>query len=474
MNDTSRQQHLPRPLISAELSAWLILGVFFVASLIVMGLLGRVAWANYNAAMRTLDGAQLRSHVATGVLYQEPRSMSSRTLERLPDPLDPCAGEVDICLPLKPGYRIKTLPAAGYGPVASMVLPDATHIQLWAQDSGTDIVYSTYQVSRWTTQKQVVNLTQNAGYARYDLAEFQPYTVVEYSVTLPDGYKVWMTPGGSYSIRVIPAPNSSVQENRSPRIEVAVRTGSATVTHAEQNVSLAARQMVMMNGTEGIPDQQPATWQIVRDPEWSGIKARKDAPDAPSEWESYARLGSPTMSASERNGTVAVVLGCNPKTPDYCKTDKQLQVLRITRTGQQTHDYAVGVAQYMDADVSEFTSLRLTAWVRLLAQQRATPSNDGASCPVKFQLVYKFISPDDQQQERTICLYPTTGSEIGQQESGQTLYRALPLYHWYKLDIDLREDEYLKLARYIQVLRIEAEGLNYLAEITDLSLTGRQ
>jgi hypothetical protein len=473
MNDASRQQQLPKPFISTELSAWLVLSVFFVASLVVLAMVGRVAWANYNAAMRTLDGAQLRSHVTTGVLYQEPRSLSSRTLERLPDSLDPCAGDIDICLPLRPGYRIKTLPAAGYGPVASMVLPDATHIQLWAQDSGTDIIYSSYQVSRWTTHKQVVNLTQNAGYARYDLAEFQPYTVVEYSVTLPDGYKVWMTPGGSYSIRVIPVTNPTLQGG-SPRIEVAVRTGSATVTHADQQVSLAERQMVMMDGTDGIPDPQPATWQIVRDPEWRGIKARKDTPDAPSAWESYERLGSPTMSAAERNGTVAVVLGCNPKTPDYCKKDKQLQVLRITRTGQQTHDYAVGVAQYMDADVSEFTSLRLTAWVRLLAQQSATANNASASCPVKFQLVYKFISPDDQQQERTICLYPTTDKEIGQQESGQTLYRALPLYRWYKLDIDLREDEYLKLARYIQVLRIEADGLNYLAEITDLSLTGRQ
>jgi hypothetical protein len=473
MNDTSRQQHLPKPLISTELSAWLVLSVFFVASLVVLVFLGQVTWANYNAAMRTLDGAQLRSHVTTGVLYQEPRSLSSRTLERLPDSLDPCAGEKDICLPLKPGYRIKTMPAAGYGPVASMVLPDATHIQLWAQDSGTDIVYSSYQVSRWTNQKQVVNVTQNAGYARYDLAEFQPYTVVEYSVTLPDGYKVWMTPGGSYSIRVIPASNTPVQDT-SARIEIAVRAGSATVTHAGQTVSLAERQMVMMNSDEGIPDPQAATWQIVRDPEWSGIKARKDTPDAPSEWESYARLGSPTMSAAERNGTVTVVQGCNPKTPDFCKTDKQLQVLRISRTGIQTHDYAVGVAQYMDADVSEFTSLRLTAWVRLLAQQSASERTDGASCPVKFQLVYKFISPDDQQQERTICLYPTTGKDIGQQESGQTLYRALPLYQWYKLDIDLREDEYLKLARYIQVIRIEAEGLNYLAEITDLSLTGRQ
>lgn len=473
MNDTSRQQHLPKPLISTELSAWLVLSMFFVASLVVLVLLGQVAWANYNAAMRTLDGAQLRSHVTTGVLYQEPRSLSSRTLERLPNSLDPCAGEIDICLPLKPGYRIKTMPAAGYGPVASMVLPDATHIQLWAQDSGTDIVYSSYQVSRWTTQKQVVNVTQNAGYARYDLAEFQPYTVVEYSVTLPDGYKVWMTPGGSYSIRVIPVSNTPVQDT-SARIEIAVRAGSATVAHAGQTVSLAERQMVMMDSDEGIPEPQAATWEIVRDPEWSGIKARKDTPDAPSDWESYARLGSPTMSAAERNGTVAVVLGCNPKTPDFCKTDKQLQVLRISRTGIQTHDYAVGVAQYMDADVSEFTSLRLTAWVRLLAQQSVSERTDGSSCPVKFQLVYKFISPDDQQQERTICLYPTTGKVIGQQESGQTLYRALPLYQWYKLDIDLREDEYLKLARYIQVIRIEAEGLNYLAEITDLSLMGRQ
>jgi hypothetical protein len=54
------------------------------------------------------------------------------------------------------------------------------------------------------------------------------------------------------------------------------------------------------------------------------------------------------------------------------------------------------------------------------------------------------------------------------------LYRALPLYRWYKLDLDLREDEFLKLARYIQVLRIEADGVNYLAEVTSLSLTGRQ
>ncbi len=473
MNDTSSQKQLPKPWISTELSAWLVLSVFFVASLIVMGMLGRLAWANYNAAMKTLDNAQLRSHVATGVFYQEPRSMSSRTLERLPAAVDPCHGEPDICMPLKPGYRIKTLPAAGYGPVASLVLPDATHIQLWAQDSGTDIVFQTYQVSRWTHRKQVVNLIQNAGYARYDIANFQPYAVVEYSVTLPDGNKVWMTPGGSYSIRVVPvtkAPQSPAQT----RIEIAVRTGSATATNGVRTVSIAERQMVIINGNERIPSPQEATWQIVRDPDWSAITIGKDDPNAPTQWDSYTRDGSPNMAITERNGTASVVLGCNPKTPDFCQKDKQLKILRLTRSGLQFHEYAVGVEQYLDADVSEFTSLRLTAWVRLLAQQSASGTIESASCPIKFQLVYKFISPDDQQQERTICLYPTTAKNVTQQESGDTLYRALPLYRWYKLDLDLRQDGFLKVARYLQVIRIEANGLNYLAEITDLSLTGRQ
>ena len=149
-------------------------------------------------------------------------------------------------------------------------------------------------------------------------------------------------------------------------------------------------------------------------------------------------------------------------------------MLRLQRSGLQVHDFAIGVEQYVDADVSEFTSLRLTAWVRLLAQQSATAVAASASCPIKFQLVYKFISPADQQHERTICLYPTTGKTVAQQETGDTLYRALPLYRWYKLDLDLREDEFLKTARYIQVLRIEADGVNYLAEVTNLSLTGRQ
>jgi hypothetical protein len=258
------------------------------------------------------------------------------------------------------------------------------------------------------------------------------------------------------------------------RIEIAVRTGSATVTNGSQNVSIAQRQMVVITGNDAIPVPIAANWQIVNDPEWGSVRSTESTSNGDLDWQVYTRDGSPDMKPAEKNGRAVVVLGCSPERPDNCKNEKQLQVLRLQRSGLQVHDFAIGVEQYVDADVSEFTSLRLTAWVRLLAQQSSTAVAASASCPIKFQLVYKFISPADQQQERTICLYPTTGKTVAQQETGDTLYRALPLYRWYKLDLDLREDEYLKTARYIQVLRIEADGVNYLAEVTNLSLTGRQ
>ena len=149
--------------ITPEQSAWLILTAFFVASLVLLVWLVQLAWHGYVGAMWSQDGAILRGHVVSGILLQEPRSLTSRTIERLPAAVDPCQNQSDICAPLTIGDRIKTLPAAGYGPVASLVLPDTTHIQLWAQGTGSDIVYRTNQVSRWSHRRQVVNLVQNAG-----------------------------------------------------------------------------------------------------------------------------------------------------------------------------------------------------------------------------------------------------------------------------------------------------------------------
>lgn len=456
--------------ISPAASAWLILSVFFVLSMVVCVLLAQYTYRGYVNAMRTAEGAMLRGHVTAGVVLQEPRSLSSRTIERLPGTLDPCPNQSDVCVPLTTGDRIKTIPAAGYGPVASLVLPDTTHIQLWAQGTGSDIVYRTYQVSRWTYRRQIVNLQQNAGYARYDIAANQGYQRVEYSVTLADNVTVWMSPGGSYSINVI--PNDDALKTQ-VKYEVAVRTGNATVERAGTTVQVAKGELVEVTRASAIRPPRGATWQILRDPEWHNIEQELDDTNRYN-WRAYARADAPNLRDDEKNGVVQVVSTCSPQSPDLCSEAQQVRTLRLRRDGNQERPFAVGIDQTLDADVSEYTSLRLNAWVRVLTQTVPLAGIAGSECPIMFQITFKNISPADVQQERTFCLYAYNEIGMPVQDSGSIRYRALPAFQWYHLEVDLREDEYLRTARYIQSLRIEARGHDYLAEITDITLVGRQ
>ncbi|MFM7678297.1 MAG: hypothetical protein ACKO83_05560 [Roseiflexaceae bacterium] len=420
--------------------------------------------------MSTTQGAMLRGHVTAGVVMQEPRSLTSRTIERLPGALDPCPGESDVCVPLTTGDRIKTLPAAGYGPVASLVLPDTTHIQLWAQGTGSDIVYRTYQVSRWTNQRQIVNLQQNAGYARYDIAANQGYQRVEYSVTLANNITIWMTPGGSYSINVIPddeAFDTPVQ------YELAVRTGSATVQRGNTMVQVAEGQIAEVTRTNELLSPRPATWQLIHDPEWRRIE-RELSNENRYNWREFARADAPNMSTNEQNGVVQVMSTCSPQSPDLCSESEQVRTLRLRRDGNQVRPFAVGIEQTLDADVSEYTSLRLSAWVRVLTQTVPLAGIAGSECPIMFQITYKNLSPADVQKERTYCLYAYNESGVKVEDTGSIRYRALPPFQWYQLIVDLRDDEFIRTARYIQSLRIEARGHDYLSEITDITLVGRQ
>lgn len=463
------QPNIPAPTWwrKPEFSAWVILVVAFVV-FVVIALVGmQIAWQAYNSAMRTQEGAMLRSHVAVGVLVQEPRSVTSRAIERLPENVDPCPGESDICIPLRSGDRIRTLPAAGYGPVASLVLPDTTHIQLWAQDAGSDVVYHTYQVSRWNDHRQIVSLQQHSGYARYDVAQFQPYQKVEYNVALPDGVLVWMTPGGSYSIHVY-------DDHTTSRYEVAVRSGSATVQHESQIVSVAQGELVIADQNGNIAEPIAASWQLITDPDWQDISAEDSGTTTVGGWNEFRRVEAPNMGVDEQNGRISVVQGCSPESPDLCSADNQVRILRLRRDGEQTRPFAVGIEQDLDADISEYTSLRLTAWVRVLTQSVPVDGIAGSECPVMFTLVYKYISPADEQLDRNFCLYAFKSDDTLVTDTGRIRYRALPPYEWYRLDVDLREDEYLKLARYLQSMRIEARGNDYMAEITDLALIGRQ
>jgi hypothetical protein len=59
-------------------------------------------------------------------------------------------------------------------------------------------------------------------------------------------------------------------------------------------------------------------------------------------------------------------------------------------------------------------------------------------------------------------------------QQGYIRYYKIPRFEWTHLQIELRDIADLKEVRYLEEIRIEARGHDYLAEITDVSIVGTE
>jgi hypothetical protein len=407
------------------------------------------------------------------------RGQGAARLERLPVDRDPCAGQQDICQPLDEGYHIRTKREAGYGPVASVVLPDETHIQLWAHPTGVDFALERYRVTRWTQQRQEVVLRHVAGYARYDIANNQPYRDVYYTVETDSGARIKLAPGGSYSINV-PQTTEGHLEPRTAgsaplAVEVAARRGSAVVEVGDERVMMEEGELVQVAEGGVVEGPVSASWELIDDGSFALYQEQgRYLPGSGSlTWEQFWTVGA-DLEAAEQNGRFSVVETCRPETPDLCTPADQILVGQIRRDGGQQRPFANGIQQRLDVDVSEYTSLRFSAWVRVLVQSVQEAGIAGSECPVLITFKYKPTSPTDQEQQRVLCVYVDQDTAPRIQATGEVFYRPVPQFQWYRLNVELRDDALLREARYLQMILIEARGHDYLSEITDISLTGRQ
>lgn len=476
------QQAQPAPArgMRPETSAWVTLLAFFAVFCTIIGASGWWGWTYYSSAMApAAQGALLRGHVNAGVTLQGRGQLAAESLERLPTERDPCAGQQDVCQPIDEGYHVRTKREAGYGPVASVVLPDQTHVQLWAHPSGADFSLDKYRVTRWTDRRQEVVMRQTAGYARYDIANNQPYREVYYTVDTGRGVTIRLAQGGSYSIN-IPQPDEQRLAPTTPTgeplaIEVAARRGSAIVESGGQRVVMEAGQLVQASDAGIIEGPLVASWELVADGDFRHYADQgRYLPNSGSRtWEQFWTV-TPELTRDEQNGRFAVVESCRPETPNLCTPADQILVGQIRRDGGQQRTFANGIQQRLDADVSEYTSLRFRAWVRVLVQSVREAGIAGSECPVLVTIKYKPTSPTDQEQQRVLCVYVDDDTAPSARAGGEVVYRPVPQFQWYRLDVELRDDAMLRQARYLQMIFIEARGHDYLSEITGISLIGQQ
>ena len=461
--------------VRPETSAWLMLLTFFLAFCLIVAGAGYGGWRYYTDATVPLedlpDNGIVRVHTNAGVVYQ-PRGRAD-----LITPRELCADNPpsvrDVCFGLEEGYRVRTAAGAGYGPVASVVLPDRTQIDLWSHPTGSDLTLDTYQVTRWNNRRQDVVFRQDAGYARYDVKDGQPYAQVNYTVQISGGVLVRLAPGGSYSVNVPHTDAPAPAENGAPLlVEVAARSGSAEVQGPNQRATVGPGRLVQVDRAGVLSAPLPARWELIQDGDFSD--------HTPDEYnrgsETWAVTAPPQLPRNEEPGRFVVAGGCRPETPDLCpRVADRTTIGQFRREGGQQAQFIAAITQQLDADVSEYTrSLRFSAWTRVLTQTVEGAGIDGTECPIMITFAFKKTGPGDKSQEQTTCVYSSVKEEVAPVKQGYIKYIRIKRFEWHRLQIELRDLPELKEVRYLEEIRIEARGHDYLAEITDVSLIGSE
>ncbi|GAB4214692.1 MAG: hypothetical protein OHK0022_53620 [Roseiflexaceae bacterium] len=460
-----------------------MLWLFFFLFCGVVAMAGYAGWRYYSDAMAPLP-AQVRVYASGGVLLQERDNAPSFTPKTIcgavPVP-EPRSDLPPLCADVSEGFRVEAIPQMGYGQVASIIFADKSQIDMWAHPTGADITLPVARVSRWTEQRRQIELDQSAGYARYDIKDGHPYRQSSVVVRISETVRVELEPNGSYSVNVPREPQdgqlrSALARTRNGLLaEVAVRSnGRATIWSGNRSRVVDPGQKVAVQSDGALDPATPATWQLVAD----GDFAQGDPRTAPTDgaaWEISGGPLAPDLKPEELNGVFRIVQQCPPTKVDYCQPNDQIQIGQFRRDGNQPKPYVTRIKQLLDTDISEYRALRFSAWVRVLTQTVPLAGVNQGECPLFLRLGYKHTTPNDQLQERQICVY--TASEatgLAGTEVGGVLYQQVPPYSWYQLDLDLRNDPQIRTVRYLESLTIEARGHDYLSQITAISLIGEQ
>ncbi len=385
---------------------------------------------------------------------------------------------------LSEGDRVRINRSAGYGQTATIRIFDQSTLDLWA---GADLLLHQLRVSQWNTRTQVVQLEQRAGYVRYDLRDDQAYAQVTYRVQA-GATTINLAPGGSYSIEVIESGRVFVTANTEPvptvTVDVAVRSGQATVQGIGRTVVLEAGERVEVDPS-GVPSiAVPARWELIRDGAFSYFTETEynnttvaDQPTLPraDSWEVYSVRAEPGATP---NGFFQVIRSCPPPYPtNTCNLQDWRHVARFVRMGNESRSFITGIRQPLGRDrrgidVSEYRSLVFSVWVRILRQTVPLAGERGTECPIMIRFMAKRETPNDPETERVLCMYTQDDPAHQVEYAPGIMYQAVAPTEWYPLRIELRDPAWLPDFRYIRSVSIYANGHDYDVLFTDVSLIG--
>lgn len=474
-----------------QASAWQIVLGFFVIFCALVATGGYFGWRYYSSATVSVMDTVALKYVDTGILRQQAGSNVLQDLVRPPEVPAKCQQpqfKSAVCDFFTEGQRLVGRRGAGFGPVASLALPDGTQVNLHTQPDGFDFSLEKYQVSRWTTDRQEVEFEQNAGYARFDLGRDQPYKNVTYAVKI-GGITVYLAPGGSYSTDV---PRD---ENGNPRgrlitdapllAEIAVRRGTARVQAKGQTLDLHDGDLIQI-ALDGTPTMnagtpyQDAAWELIPDGDFSRFTTEQyNSQGQTTTWNINDYNDDPQKKRLP--GRFSVTRTCPPEKL-FCVAGEYISYGQFQRDVGDGKPYETGVLNPLDVDISEYTqSLVFHAQVSVLNQTLSNTGDNGTECPVTIQINYKIGSPNENDQKYLACVFylDQKNPDYVQSQGGSIEYHVIKQAGFYPIEFDLRkvgnpnDPNAPRYARYISGIRVYANGHDYFSQVTRVSLVGK-
>lgn len=387
MISEARQHDTARELRRRERVAWAILlsaAALFVA--FVVAVVGGAAW--YREAAMTARSASLDEIIGGTVLYQSEQLVREAVAAK---------GQK-----LQDGDRLRT---AGDGQ-ALVSLPDGSVIRLWPE---TAIQVRQLRSSTYTANNTAIVLVLLNGHARFDVA-LTPTLERRFELITPHGRALLRE--GNYRVEVSGWGS-----------EIAVRSGSATVTGRDESVEVLRqeRTVVLPNATPTTPGA--ALRNLIQNGDF--------------------RLGFETWQRGSRNEEDGVF------GQTQIVEEEGRYAVRLRRSGSRRHGEAF-IHQAVNRDVRDESILRLTLDAKVVSQSLSGGGVLGSEYPLMVRVRYR----DAFGSENSIV----RGLYVSNPDGRPTTYGlAVPAKQWLPITIDLFDVQQVQ-PRPAHILWIEVEG----------------
>lgn len=292
-------------------------------------------------------------------------------------------------------------------------------------------------------QPNSIFLEQPRGLVRYGIAS--PVTLsaagsvraTQFLVRTPH-FDVWLNPG-SYSIEVNGASS-----------QVSVTEGSAAVRSRDgsRTVLVGQGQRVIAESGKPLAEPIPAAQDLIVDGEF-GVPPDCQ-PNTTNPWKCYSDQGG---DGGDVNGSIGPV------------TKDNRRAVQIKRVGSNQNSAITGIRQMIDRDVSDYRSLKLSAYVRVEDHNLSGGGYLSTEYPLLIRIRYRDVNGDEAEYVRGFYVQndthnPTVNGELeprGQWipiESSNLL--ALPIKPFRILAIEIYASGW-DYESYISNVRLKAE-----------------